>query len=151
MESTHSSSASKRMRAPDPPGVADLRQGGILSQQLPGYQERLAQIEMATGRRNLTRGTHAILKVPTGVGKSLAYLVPIVRSGRVALISTANKVLQEKLFYKDISFIQHHIQPFEATLVKGIGNYVCLDHLKTERAERSLCSGNNVLNQTIKC
>ncbi len=64
---------------------------------------------------------------------SLAYLVPIVRSGKVAIISTANKALQEQLFYKDIPFVQQHIQQFEAALVKGMGNYVCIDRLETER------------------
>ena len=64
---------------------------------------------------------------------SLAYLVPIVRSGRVAIISTANKALQEQLYYKDIPFVQEHIKRFPAALVKGMGNYVCLDRLQEER------------------
>lgn len=64
---------------------------------------------------------------------SLAYLIPIVRSGKKAIISTANKALQEQLFYKDIPFVQQHIAPFEAALVKGMGNYVCLDRLENER------------------
>src|SRR5438270_1436791 len=64
---------------------------------------------------------------------SLAYLVPIVRSGKVAIISTANKALQEQLFYKDIPFVQQHIKHFEAALVKGVGNYLCLDRLENER------------------
>jgi len=63
---------------------------------------------------------------------SLAYLVSIVRSGKVAIISTANKALQEQLFYKDIPFVQKHVKPFEAALVKGMGNYVCLDRLNEE-------------------
>jgi Rad3-related DNA helicase/serine/threonine protein kinase len=66
---------------------------------------------------------------------SLAYLLPIVRSGKVAIISTANKALQEQLFYKDIPFVQEHIQDFEAALVKGMGNYICLDRLEKERIE----------------
>jgi Rad3-related DNA helicase len=65
---------------------------------------------------------------------SIAYLLPIVRSGKVALVSTANKALQEQLFYKDIPFIQQHIEPFPAALVKGMGNYLCLDLLEEERA-----------------
>ncbi|MEO8955513.1 MAG: helicase C-terminal domain-containing protein [Ktedonobacteraceae bacterium] len=64
---------------------------------------------------------------------SLAYLVPIVRSGKVAIISTANKALQEQLFYKDIPFVQQHIKPFDAALVKGVGNYLCLDRMESER------------------
>ena len=66
---------------------------------------------------------------------SLAYLLPIVRSRKVAIISTANKALQEQLFYKDIPFVQEHIQNFEAALVKGMGNYICLDRLEKERVE----------------
>src|SRR6266496_4032031 len=114
--------------------VADLCQGGILSQSLPGYEERPAQIEMATlVAQSLSQSTPALLEASTGTGKSLAYLVPIVRSGKVAIISTANKALQEQLFYKDIPFVQQHIKHFDAALVKGIGNYVCIDRLESER------------------
>ena len=112
----------------------DLCQGGILSQSLPGYEERPVQVEMATlVAHSLTQGTPAIVEAGTGTGKSLAYLVPIVRSGKVAIISTANKALQEQLFYKDIPFVQQHIKHFDAALVKGIGNYVCIDRLESER------------------
>jgi Rad3-related DNA helicase/serine/threonine protein kinase len=112
----------------------DLRQGGVLSQQLPGYEERPAQIEMATTvARSLTQSVPAIIEAGTGTGKSLAYLLPIVRSGKVAIVSTANKALQEQLFYKDIPFVQKHIKPFEAALVKGTANYVCMDRVESER------------------
>jgi Rad3-related DNA helicase/serine/threonine protein kinase len=114
----------------------DLGHGGILSERLPGYEERPAQIEMANlVARALTEERHAIVEAATGTGKSLAYLLPIVRSGKVAIISTANKALQEQLFYKDIPFVQEHIQDFEAALVKGMGNYICLDRLEKERIE----------------
>ncbi|HEU0002013.1 MAG TPA: helicase C-terminal domain-containing protein, partial [Ktedonobacteraceae bacterium] len=66
---------------------------------------------------------------------SLAYLLPIVRSGRGAIISTANKALQEQLFYKDIPFVQKNVQEFDAALVKGVGNYICLDRLLEVRQE----------------
>ncbi|HLH60201.1 MAG TPA: helicase C-terminal domain-containing protein [Ktedonobacteraceae bacterium] len=113
---------------------ADLQQGGILSRRLPGYEERAAQIEMAQlVAQSLTGEAPAIIEASTGTGKSLAYLIPIVRSGRVAIISTANKALQEQLFFKDIPFVQKHIQPFDAALVKGMANYVCLDRLEEER------------------
>jgi len=113
---------------------SDLRQGGVLSQKLPGYEERPAQVEMAmVVARALSENVPALLEASTGTGKSLAYLVPTVRSGKVALISTANKALQEQLFYKDIPFVQQHIKHFEAALVKGVGNYVCLDRMESER------------------
>lgn len=112
----------------------DLQLGGLLSQRLPGYEERPAQIQMAElVAEALTKGLHAISEAGTGTGKSLSYLIPIVRSGKVAIISTANKGLQEQLFYKDIPFVQQHIAPFKAALVKGMSNYVCLNRLENER------------------
>ena len=119
--------------------TADLRDGGVLSQALPGYEERPAQIEMARNVADaLEREEHLIVEAGTGTGKSLAYLLPIVRSGKVALISTANKALQEQLFYKDIPFVQRHVRDFRAALVKGMGNYLCLDRLDEERAFQRL-------------
>ena len=64
---------------------------------------------------------------------SLAYLISIVRSGKVAIVSTANKALQEQLFFKDIPFIQKYIRHIDAALVKGMGNYICLDRVDQER------------------
>ncbi|HEU5439884.1 MAG TPA: ATP-dependent DNA helicase [Ktedonobacterales bacterium] len=117
----------------------DLRAGGILSEALPGYEERPAQIEMARAVADaLEAERHLIVEASTGTGKSLAYLLPLVRSGKVALVSTANKNLQEQLYYKDIPFVQRHVQPFKAALVKGMGNYLCLDRLDEERAFQQL-------------
>src|SRR5579884_1550007 len=114
--------------------AADLRQGGILSRSLPGYEERPAQIEMAMlVARSLTQNVPAIVEAGTGTGKSLSYLLPIVRSGKVAIVSTANKALQEQLFFKDIPFVQKYIRHFDAALVKGMGNYICLDRVEQER------------------
>jgi len=111
--------------------TGDLRQGGVLSQHLDGYEERPAQVEMTqVVARALIEEKHALLEASTGTGKSLAYLLPIVRSGRGAIISTANKALQEQLFYKDIPFVQKNVQEFDAALVKGMGNYICLDRLE---------------------
>ncbi len=131
---------------------ADLRAGGVLSRALPGYEERPAQIMMARAvARALERDAHLVTEASTGTGKSLAYLLPIVRSGKVALLSTANKALQEQLFYKDIPFVQSYIQPFEAALVKGMGNYLCLDRLGEERAYQTLAPqrGYNLLEEAL--
>lgn len=118
---------------------ADLRAGGALSRSLPDYEERSAQVIMARSVANaLERNEHVVVEAGTGTGKSLAYLLPIVRSGKVGLLSTANKALQEQLFYKDIPFTQQHVQPFDAALVKGMGNYLCLDRYGDERAFQSL-------------
>ncbi len=135
METSPTSSSGSSRQDSDLSGVADLRQGGQLAQQLPGYQERPAQIEMAAlVAEALEKGEHAIVEAPTGTGKGLSYIIPIVRSGKTALISTANKALQEQLIQKDIPFVQQHIQWFEAAKVKGFGNYLCLDRLEEVRA-----------------
>ncbi|MGZ3674416.1 MAG: ATP-dependent DNA helicase, partial [Ktedonobacterales bacterium] len=118
---------------------ADLREGGVISQSLPGYEDRPAQIAMARDVADaLESGEHLVVEAGTGTGKSIAYLLPIVRSGKVALVSTANKALQEQLFYKDIPFLQQHVQQFPAALVKGMGNYLCLDRLTEERSFQQL-------------
>ncbi|HEY7780236.1 MAG TPA: helicase C-terminal domain-containing protein [Ktedonobacterales bacterium] len=118
---------------------ADLRQGGVLSRALDGYDERPAQVAMARLVADaLEAGDHAAIEAGTGTGKSLAYLLPIIRSGKVALVSTANKALQEQLYYKDIPFIQRHIRDFKAALVKGMANYLCLDRLEEERTFQGL-------------
>ncbi len=132
-------------------GVADLRQGGQLAQQLPGYQERPAQIEMAARvAEALKKRRHAVIEAPTGTGKGLSYLIPIVRSGKTALISTANKALQEQLIQKDIPFVQQHVQWFEAAKVKGFGNYLCLDRLEKVRASPFPSAWNHLVRHLVE-
>jgi Rad3-related DNA helicase len=117
----------------------DLRAGGALSRSLPDYEERESQVIMARRvAEALERNQHLVVEAGTGTGKGLAYLLPIVRDGKVALLSTANKALQEQLFYKDIPFTQRHVQPFEAALVKGMGNYLCLDRYYEELSFQAL-------------
>ncbi len=113
---------------------SDLSQGGVISQALPGYEERPAQIEMAAlVARSIIENNPLIVEASTGTGKSISYLLPVVRSGKIAIVSTANKALQEQLFFKDIPFIQKYIRRIDAALVKGMGTYICLDRVEQER------------------
>lgn len=108
---------------------------GPLAAHLPGYEERPEQLEMARrAAACLTVGRHLLVEAGTGVGKSLAYLVPALlfakTSGRPVVVSTHTKNLQAQLFRKDLPFLQEHLGvPFEAALVKGRGNYLCLRKL----------------------
>jgi len=73
---------------------------------------------------------HLIVEAGTGTGKTLAYLLPVIRSGKRVLISTGTKNLQEQLFYKDIPFLEQALYPNgEAKLrvcyMKGRANYLC--------------------------
>ncbi len=68
---------------------------------------------------------HLIVEAGTGTGKTLAYLVPAILSGKRVVISTGTKNLQEQLFFKDIPFLEKHLGPLRACYMKGRGNYAC--------------------------
>lgn len=79
---------------------------------------------------------HLIVEAGTGTGKTLAYLVPAILSGKRVVISTGTKNLQEQLFFKDIPFLQQHLEtPINACYMKGRNNYACRQ--KIYDAERS--------------
>jgi ATP-dependent DNA helicase DinG len=62
----------------------------------------------------------------TGTGKTLAYLIPAIRSGRRVVISTATKSLQEQLYEKDVPFLQKYFAPkLKVAVMKGRGNFLC--------------------------
>ena len=67
-----------------------------------------------------------MIEAGTGTGKTLAYLMPAIRSGRRVVVSTATKSLQEQLFQKDVPFLQKHFAPnLKAALMKGRANFLC--------------------------
>ncbi len=101
--------------------------GGTLSKWHPNYEFRPGQLEMAEAVETaLAENRHLIVEAGTGTGKTLAYLVPAILSGRRIIISTGTKNLQEQLFFKDIPFLQQHFdQELKVSYMKGRGNYVC--------------------------
>jgi ATP-dependent DNA helicase DinG len=111
--------------------------GGLIAQYHPDYEYRPGQVAMAEAvAEALNQRHHLLVEAGTGTGKTLAYLVPAIASGRRVIISTGTKNLQEQLFYKDIPFLQSVLpRKFKATYLKGRSNYVCLSRLK--RAESS--------------
>ena len=73
---------------------------------------------------------HLIVEAGTGTGKTLAYLVPVIRSGKRVIISTGTKNLQEQLFHKDIPFLEQALFPngegkLKVCYMKGRNNYLC--------------------------
>ncbi len=78
-------------------------------------------------KRALDQGQHALIEAGTGSGKSFAYLIPTIWSGKKAFVSTANKTLQTQLWEKDIPALRRIApRPFTAALLKGRSNYICL-------------------------
>ncbi len=122
-----------------------LGPGSPLSRTLPGWEHREGQLAMAEAvERALDEEHHLFVEAGTGTGKTLAYLVPAVLSGRKVIISTATRALQEQIFVKDLPIVAEalaaHGVSFRAALMKGLANYVCLRRLGEARAsgERAL-------------
>ena len=105
--------------------------GGVLSRTHPAYEFRRGQLQMAQAvEQALAEKRHLIVEAGTGTGKTLAYLLPVIRSGKRVIISTGTKNLQEQLFYKDIPFLEQALFPngegkLNVCYMKGRNNYLC--------------------------
>ena len=110
--------------------------GGLISQQLEGYEFRHEQLQMAHEvARAFTASEHLIVEAGTGVGKSFAYLIPAVslalKAEQKVIISTNTISLQEQLVTKDIPFLQRVLpRNFNVVLAKGRRNYLSRRRLK---------------------
>jgi len=81
--------------------------GGLLARTHPAYEFRRGQLQMAQAiEQALEEKRHLIVEAGTGTGKTLAYLMPVIHSGKRVIISTGTKNLQEQLFYKDVPFLE---------------------------------------------
>ena len=84
-----------------------LGPGGMLASALPNYEHRPQQLDMANAvSRALGERMPLIVEAATGTGKTLAYLIPAILSGKRVVVSTGTKALQDQLFHKDIPFLQ---------------------------------------------
>ena len=105
--------------------------GGVLSRTHPAYEFRRGQLQMAEAvEQALADKRHLIVEAGTGTGKTLAYLLPVLRSGKRVVISTGTKTLQEQLFYKDVPFLERALFPngegkLNVCYMKGRNNYLC--------------------------
>jgi len=102
--------------------------GGMIEKCMPaGYEHRRSQLCMAElVEEAFSKKRHLLVEAGTGTGKTLAYLIPAIRSGRRVVISTATKSLQEQLFTKDLPFVQKHFAPeLKVAVMKGRSNFLC--------------------------
>jgi ATP-dependent DNA helicase DinG len=103
--------------------------GGLLDKcMIGGYEHRPGQLQMAEAVNNAFENHHhVVVEAGTGTGKTLAYLLPAICSGRRVVISTATKSLQEQLYQKDVPFLQKHFAPeLKVAVMKGRNNFLCL-------------------------
>ena len=105
--------------------------GGLLSKTHPAYEFRRGQLQMAQAvEEALEEKRHLIVEAGTGTGKTLAYLLPVIRSGKRVIISTGTKNLQEQLFFKDVPALERALFPegdrkLSVCYMKGRNNYLC--------------------------
>jgi ATP-dependent DNA helicase DinG len=100
---------------------------GALSKWHPNYEYRPGQLAMAEAvEAALADRKHLVVEAGTGTGKTLAYLVPAILSGKRIVVSTGTKNLQEQLYFKDVPFLQQHFaQPLRVCYMKGRSNFAC--------------------------
>ena len=106
--------------------------GGILANSALPYEYRPGQLDMARAvERALEERRHLIVEAGTGTGKTLAYLLPALRTGRRVIISTGTKALQDQLFFRDIPFLESLLGELKVCYMKGRANYLCRHKLVT--------------------
>jgi ATP-dependent DNA helicase DinG len=104
-----------------------LAPGGGLERAIPYYEDRAEQRAMSAAvARALADERPLIVEAGTGTGKTLAYLVPALQSGKRIVVSTGTRALQDQIARHDIPLLRTILaRPFNAVVLKGVGNYVC--------------------------
>src|SRR3954471_22395183 len=105
-----------------------LRPGGALAGELASYEPRPGQLAMATRvARAIELDERLLVEAGTGTGKTLAYLVPAILSGRKVVVATGTKALQDQIARVDLPRLQAVLPtPFTFAVMKGLSNYLCL-------------------------
>lgn len=114
-----------------------LSREGPLAQSMPGFAPRTQQLQMAEViSKALEKKQVVVAEAGTGTGKTFAYLVPSLVSGKKVLISTGTKNLQDQFFYKDLPIVQQALDiPVSVALLKGRANYLCPHRLRLAQQE----------------
>jgi len=105
-----------------------LRPGGLLADHLPGFEPRPGQLAMAKRvAQAIDMDERLLAEAGTGTGKTIAYLVPAILSGRKVVVSTGTRTLQDQIAEVDLPRLQRVLpEPFTFAVMKGLSNYLCL-------------------------
>jgi hypothetical protein len=108
--------------------------GGILARSSLPFEYRPGQLEMAKAvERALEERRHLIVEAGTGTGKTLAYLLPALRTGQRIIVSTGTKALQDQLYFRDVPFLETLLGNLRVCYMKGRANYLCRHKLAALR------------------
>ncbi len=124
---------------------------GPLARALPGYAYRPEQAAMAKAvGLALSRLEPLIVEAGTGTGKTFAYLVPALLSGRSVIISTGTRTLQDQLFRRDVPLLAKALGlPAKIALLKGRTNYLCRHRLELATQQGSLLPAERGLTRVL--
>ncbi len=110
---------------------------GPFAREVPGFAPRTSQQDMADAVEDaIANGHNLIAEAGTGTGKTFAYLVPALRSGKRVIVSTGTKTLQDQLFHRDLPRVREVLGArLRTSLLKGRANYICLYRLDQTHKE----------------
>jgi ATP-dependent DNA helicase DinG len=119
---------------------------GPFAREVPGFATRASQQAMAEAVESAIADRQMLIaEAGTGTGKTFAYLVPALTSGKRIIISTGTKTLQDQLFHRDLPLVRGVLDArLSAALLKGRANYVCLHRLDQARTEGRFASREQV-------
>jgi len=123
-----------------------LNAGGPFEAVLPGFAPRDEQLQLAAAiEQTISNGGTLVAEAGTGIGKTLAYLVPVLESRERTIISTGTKTLQDQLYFRDMPMVKKALgSTLKTALLKGRANYLCLYRMEQARTEGRLPSRDSV-------
>ena len=126
--------------------AATFTEDGVIAQATPQFKTRAGQTDMAMAvAETISSGGELVVEAGTGVGKTYAYLVPVLLSGQRALVSTATKALQDQLFSRDIPKLIDALKlPVRVALLKGRSSYLCTLRLSQARQLREVAGASGL-------
>lgn len=125
-----------------------LQPNGPMSGSVQGFSVRAGQLQMAGEVADtIETGGALVVEAGTGIGKTFAYLIPVLLSGESTLVSTATKALQDQLFKRDLPGLMSALGvSSRLALLKGRSSYLCLHRLDFARFD-ALCNAPESLRQ----
>jgi len=123
-----------------------LNSGGPFEAVLPGFAPRQEQMELAEAiEKAITTGGTLVAEAGTGIGKTLSYLVPVLKGRERTIISTGTKTLQDQLYFRDLPLVKKALgSTLKTALLKGRANYLCLYRMDQARKDGRLPSRDSV-------
>ncbi len=120
-----------------------LAEGGALAEATPAFVPRPSQQRLAVAIADaFEQRAELLAEAGTGTGKTFAYLVPVLLSGRKTIISTGTRALQDQLYHRDLPRVRDALGiGIKSALLKGRANYLCLYRMEQAKGDPQLAKG----------